>query len=154
MSFSTPMNQGGSPVIRSGPPSDRPPAPVDAAPSVVLVIEDERPVREMFRRSLLFAGFNVLVASGGKEGLTMLETEPSIAVVLLDLNMPYFDGRKVRATQLSNPRISKIPTIVVTGLQLTHVDHEQLQAAEYLAKPVSRERLVAVVGRYCKSAAD
>jgi CheY-like chemotaxis protein len=40
----------------------------------VLVIEDEKPVREMFRRSLLLAGFEVLVAAGGREALLYYKT--------------------------------------------------------------------------------
>ena len=38
--------------------------------------------------------------------------------------------------------------------QLTHADRGAFQAADYLAKPVSRERLVGVIGRYCMSASD
>jgi CheY-like chemotaxis protein len=70
-------------------------------PGLVLVIEDEKPVREMFRRSLLLAGFEVLVAAGGREGLLLIQNELRIAVVMLDLNMPYMDGRQVRAAQLA-----------------------------------------------------
>jgi CheY-like chemotaxis protein len=128
--------------------------PVEPRRGVVLVIEDEKPVRELFRRSLLFAGFNVIVASGGREGLAMLQNEPGIAVVTLDLNMAYFDGRKVRAEQLASERLAKIPTVIVTGCPLTHADRGAFQAADYLAKPVSRERLVGVIGRYCMSGSD
>ena len=118
------------------------------------MIEDEKPVREVFRRALLFAGFHVIVASGGREGLGMLQHDPSIAVVTLDLNMAYFDGRKVRAEQLASERLAKIPTVIVTGCPLTPADRSKFQAAAYLAKPVSRERLVDVIGRYCMSATD
>jgi two-component system capsular synthesis sensor histidine kinase RcsC len=121
-------------------------------PDLVLVIEDDKPVREMFRRFLLFAGFEVLVAAGGREGVTLLQNEPRIAVVMLDLNMPYMDGRQVRAAQLASDRLARIPTVIVTALQLTQADRDQLQASDYLAKPVNLERLEQVIGRYCASA--
>lgn len=83
--------------------------PATPRPGAVLVIEDERPLREMFRRSLLFAGFHVLVAAGGREGLAILHSAPAIAVVTLDLNMPDVDGRKVRAEQRANERLAPNP---------------------------------------------
>jgi CheY-like chemotaxis protein len=71
---------------------------------------------------------------------------------MLDLNMPYMDGRQVRAAQLANDRLARIPTIIVTGLQLTQADRDQLQATDYLAKPVNRDCLVQAIGRHCVSA--
>ena len=133
-------------------PDDPRQPPANPRPGLVLVIEDEKPVREMFRRSLLFAGFDVLVAAGGREGLELLQDDPRIAVVLLDLHMPYVDGRAVRAAQRACDRLASIPTVIVTGLRLTQADRDQLQASDYLAKPVNRDRLVEVIGRYCASA--
>jgi CheY-like chemotaxis protein len=115
----------------------------------VLVIEDDKSVREMLRRFLLFAGFEVLVAAGGREGLLLLQNEPRIAIMMLDLNMPCMDGRQVRAAQLASDRFARIPTVIFTGLPLTQADHDQLRASDYLAKPVNLDRLVEVVGRYC-----
>jgi CheY-like chemotaxis protein len=118
----------------------------------VFLIEDDKSVREMLRRFLLFAGFEVLVAAGGREGLLLLPNEPRIAVVMLDLNMPCMDGRQVRAAQLATNRFARIPTVILTGLQLTQADCDELQASDYLAKPVDLDRLMAVIGRYCASA--
>jgi CheY-like chemotaxis protein len=118
----------------------------------VLVIEDDQSVREMLRRFLLFAGFEVLVAAGGREGLLLLEHEPRIAVMMLDLNMPCMDGRQVRAAQLASDRLARIPTVILTGLRLTQADRDQFRASDYLAKPVNLDRLVEVIGRYCANA--
>ena len=87
-------------------PDDQLQPPTNPRSGLVLVIEDDKPVREMFRRSLLFAGFEVLVAAGGREGWQLLKDDPRIAVVLLDLHMPYMDGRAVRAAQLACDRFA------------------------------------------------
>jgi len=121
----------------------------DAAPARVLVIDDEQSVREMFRRSLLLAGFDVAVASGGAEGLKMLGTDAEVGLVMLDLDMPYIDGRRFREAQRSDPRLAAIPTVIVTGTPITDGIRDTLQASDYLSKPVGRAQLLSVVGKYC-----
>ena len=133
-------------------PDDPRQPPANPRPGLVLVIEDDKPVREMFRRVLAVCG---LRGAGGRwrpRRVALLQNEPRIAVVMLDLNMPYMDGRQVRAAQLASDRFASIPTVIVTGLQLTQADRDQLQASDYLAKPVNLDRLVEVIGRYCASA--
>jgi DNA-binding NtrC family response regulator len=125
----------------------RPPEPT---PGRVLVIDDEHGIRELFQRTLDFAGFDVAVASSGDEGLRLLRADPSICLVLLDLKMAEMDGHQVRKAQQADPHLARIPTIVVSGAPLTHIVHEELLAADYLLKPVGHEHLVSVVGRYCR----
>lgn len=115
----------------------------------VLIVDDDRAVREMFRRSLELAHFDVVIAAGGEEGLRRLRADPTICVVLLDLTMPGVDGRTFRDIQRADPRLAKIPTMIVTGSPLARVVHEELMADDYLLKPVGREHLVSVVGRHC-----
>ena len=116
----------------------------------VLVIDDERSVRELFVRVLRIAGFDVVAASGGDEGLRILRTDPSICLVLLDLTMPEVDGVKVRQAQRADARLAAITTIVVSGAPLSGIVHDELLAADYLLKPVGQEHLLSVVGRYCR----
>jgi CheY-like chemotaxis protein len=116
----------------------------------VLVVDDDLAVRRLFRRTLELAKFDVVVASGGAEGLRMLRADPTIGLVLLDLTMPDMDGWRFRHAQRSDSRVATIPTIIVTGAPLAQVVHEELQAADYLLKPVGREHLVSVVAVYCR----
>ncbi len=116
----------------------------------VLVVDDNHSVREMLRRSLQLAGFDVVVAAGGEEGLQILRDDLTICLVLLDLNMPKVNGRKFREIQRSDPRLAGISTIILTGSALPQVVHEELLATAYLFKPVGREELVSVVSRYCR----
>lgn len=125
-----------------------------AAPNAgrVLVVDDDRAVREMFRRTLELAHFDVVVAAGGEEGLRQLRADASIGLVLLDLMMPGMDGREFRARQRADVRLSDIPTIIVTGSSLTQIVHADLMAVDYLLKPVGREHMLSVVARYCRPA--
>jgi CheY-like chemotaxis protein len=133
-------------------------SPSDTAPSRtpagrVLVVDDDRAIRELFRRVLLFEGFDVVVAPGGAEGLRVLGIDPAIALVLLDLDMPGIDGRGFRRAQSSDPRLAGIPTVVVTAV-LTDANRAELNATAYLNKPVPRARFIQIVERYCGRMAD
>jgi PAS domain S-box-containing protein len=81
-------------------PAIRPPA---AAPTtslqgagVVLIVDDERMVREMLKKSLLRYGYEVLLADSGLSAIDLLSSYPGeIALVLLDLSMPHMNGGEV-----------------------------------------------------------
>lgn len=119
-------------------------------PGRVLIIDDEPDVRQLFQDILHDAGFEALSAESGAEGLTLLRQDPQIRVILLDLLMPEMDGWRFRHHQLSHEKFAQIPTVIITGAPLGSAAHDQLQAADYLSKPVPRERLIAVVARYCE----
>jgi CheY-like chemotaxis protein len=128
------------------------PDPPDVGPGRVLVVDDDDDVRDVIKSILMLAGFDVAEASGGAEGLKLLRTDKSIRLVLLDLTMPEMDGWRFRHEQRSDPRLSQIPTIIVSGEPLAHIVDEELRAADYLSKPVGRDHLVGVVAKYCEPA--
>lgn len=127
--------------------SDEQPAPAPAARTdTVLVVDDDPTVRNMMRRLLAKEGFDVLTASGGEEGLRLArEFKPSL--ITLDVLMPDFDGWSVLREAKSDPLLAGIPIIMVTI-----VDEKKkgisLGASDYLAKPLDRKRLSAVLARY------
>jgi CheY-like chemotaxis protein len=120
-------------------------------PPRVLVVDDERGIRELFRRVLLLAGYDVLLAAGGAEGLQLLGRNPDIGLILLDLDMPYIDGSRFRAAQLADPRLAGVPTVVVTGMALTDALRAELHADAYLTKPAPPAQLTATAARYCRA---
>ncbi len=126
------------------------PDPPDVGPGRVLVVDDDDDVRSVFKSILMLAGFDVVEAGGGAEGLTLLRSDRSIRLVLLDLTMPEMDGWRFRHEQRSDPRLSRIPTIIVSGEPLAHIVDEELRAADYLSKPVGRDHLIGVVAKYCE----
>lgn len=77
----------------------------------VLVVEDEREIRELLRRYLERAGLPVLTAAGGAEAIRMLN-EGAARLVLLDLGLPDVDGEEVlRAARAAG----EVPVVVLTA---------------------------------------
>jgi PAS domain S-box-containing protein len=117
--------------------------------SLVLVIDDDARVHDLLRRSLAKEGFRVEVAFNGQEGLRMArEMHPD--AITLDVMMPGLDGWAVLASLKSDPLIADIPVVMLTIVD----DHNRgysLGAAEYLTKPIDRDRLVTVLRRFSKS---
>ncbi len=119
-------------------------APVRA--NRVLVIDDDATVRDLMRRFLSREGFDVVTASGGKEGLELArELQPS--VITLDVFMPDMDGWSVLQALKQDAELSRIPIIL-----MTISDEKQkgftLGASGYLSKPVDRTRLAELLNRF------
>ncbi len=131
--------------------SSRPPVrtdPINA--SLVLIIDDDATVRKVVGRFLEREGFSVMEADGGKEGLRMArELRP--AAVTLDIMMPDLDGWTVLAAMKGDPDLADLPVVL-----MTIVDEKKrgyaLGAADYLVKPVDRQKLIDVLHAACASA--
>lgn len=107
-------------------------------------------MRRLYLKSLGRAGFDVVVEGAAPAGLQRLRDDPSIRIVLLDLNMPDMDGWAFRQAQQADPALKDVPTVIITGAPLLDVVGRELHAAEYLLKPVTPEHLVSVVAEYCE----
>lgn len=110
----------------------------DGAMQAVLVVEDERDIRELLRRYLVRAGLSVIVAPTGSKALLELE-ESQPDLVLLDLGLPDIDGREVlsRATPGT-------PVIVLTARAALPDRIAGLRAGadDYVVKPFSPTEVV------------
>ncbi len=99
----------------------------------VLVVDDEKPLRDFVRRNLDVRGYKVLTASNGLEALAIFKNE-NIQLVIMDIMMPHMDGlettRRIRQQ-------SHIPIIILTamGEELDKVRAFDLGADDYLTKP-------------------
>jgi CheY-like chemotaxis protein len=131
------------------PDRDTPPAPADTGPAprgTVLVIDDEAPVRDLMQRFLGKEGFRVVTAAGGDEGLRRArELHPD--AITLDVMMPGMDGWAVLAALKADPGVADIPVVMLTIVDDRNLGYA-LGAADYLTKPIDRERLVAVLKKY------
>lgn len=116
---------------------------------LVLVVEDDLWVRDMLREVLENEGYEVTPAANGREALALLRGPARAQVILLDLSMPVMDGWQFRDEQCSDPALSHIPVVVVSADGDLEEGVRGLAAAEVLAKPFTRERLLAAVGRFC-----
>ena len=121
-------------------------APASAAvpgSAMILVVDDDRTVREVLKRYLTREGFSVVTASGGLEGLR-LAREMQPAAITLDVMMPDLDGWTVLSAIKGDPTLADIPVILVTIVDEKNRGFS-LGATEYMVKPIDRERLVAVL---------
>ncbi len=109
----------------------------------VLVVDDERDIRQAMAEVLADEGYQVEDAEDGASALAKLRAfHPS--VVLLDLMMPGMNGWEFREAQKTDPELSKIPVIVVSAL----TPNGGVEAEEYLQKPFDLEDLLSAVRRH------
>ncbi len=130
--------------------SDRP-VRLGAQEPLILVVDDDATVRELVERHLKRAGFTVVTASGGKEGLRRIQ-ELRPAAVTLDIMMPDLDGWTVLAAMKGDPALASIPVVLMSMVDQKNRGYA-LGAADYLVKPVDRTKLVETLTSICGSAA-
>jgi CheY-like chemotaxis protein len=115
---------------------------------LVLVVDDDRDIRDSLIETLEDHGYQASGASNGVEALAMLKTSPRPCLILLDLMMPVMDGRGFREEQLKNPAWADIPVVVISAYSNVEAQAEEL-AVGFVRKPVSTRPLIDVVRRYC-----
>ncbi len=113
----------------------------------VLVADDD--VRNIFSltKALEVHGMKVLPAMDGKEAMAILEKDPSIDVVLMDMMMPEMDGYDTIREIRSIRKFSNLPVLAVTSKAMMG-DREKciaVGASDYISKPVDIDQLVSLL---------
>ena len=110
----------------------------------ILTVDDEIHILELLRYNLETAGYNVIQAESGEEGLEILDKN-DIDAVLLDLMLPGIDGLEVLRRIRTNPEKRKTPVIMLTakGEEFDKVLGLEMGADDYIAKPFSVRELQA-----------
>lgn len=111
----------------------------------VLVADDEPHIGRIIKMKLEQGPFRVTLAYDGQEAIDVLESEPDIDLVLLDLMMPNLSGLDVLARIRSTERLKHLPCIILTaaGQEAQHQRAMELGATEFLTKPFSPKKLYA-----------
>ncbi len=112
----------------------------------VLAIDDDLTARDLITRFMLKEGFIVHTAQDGAEGIR-LAREHCPDVILLDVMMPRKDGWSVLNSLKADPDLASIPVILVTMVSDQNLGYA-LGAADYITKPIDRERLMNVIRKY------
>jgi len=118
---------------------------------VLLVIDDDKNVRELLDAYLSKVGYQVVAATDGIEGLKLAKKLRPDAITL-DVMMPGMDGWEVLSKLKADPDLAHIPVIMLTIMEDQEIGYS-LGAAEYLTKPVTRSQLINVLRKYRSSKA-
>lgn len=89
----------------------------------VLVVDDDRQMLDLLQLMLSRAGYKVLLADGAVAALELLERE-TVAAVVLDIMMPVRSGIEVLEHMRWNPKLAKLPVIVLSA---AHLSPEELE---------------------------
>ena len=110
--------------------------------SKILVVEDDRDIRELIAFSLRFAGFGVETAAGGSEGIEKARAhQPDL--ILLDVRMPRMGGFEVCERLKEDGRTQGIPVVFLSarGQESEIQQGLALGAVDYILKPFSPDEL-------------
>ena len=117
-----------------------------SSPARVLIVDDLKGVRQVLRSVLAKAGYEVLEAEDGRQGLDLIRAE-SPDLVLLDLKMPGLDGMAV--LERAAAETPELPIIMITAYADTDTAVRAMQqgAYDYLSKPFHHAEVLATVDR-------
>ncbi|MBE2213285.1 MAG: response regulator [Opitutaceae bacterium] len=117
-------------------------------PRTVLVVDDAMTMRKMVAFTLRGAGFEVVEAGHGADGLKQLNAKP-VDLIVTDVNMPVMDGieftRQARAALRGRP----VPILILTteSDQSKKAEARAAGATGWIVKPFQQDQLLAVVGK-------
>ena len=115
----------------------------------ILVVEDTEDNRRILRDLLTRAGYELIEAVDGESGVAMAATHrPDL--ILMDIQLPVFDGYEATRRIRANPETKNIPIIAVTSYALSGDESKALAAGcnSYVAKPFSPRKILAMVQEF------
>ena len=116
----------------------------------VLVVDDDRDIRDVLTDALEAEGYEVVTAADGQEALNWLRSGVERpCIILLDLMMPKMDGIQFRTELLNDAVLTHIPVVVLSADPSAIVAARSLNFAGSLRKPVPLEALLAAVHAHC-----
>jgi CheY-like chemotaxis protein len=117
--------------------------------SYVLVVDDDRDIRDSLVELLEEHGYRAQGAGNGLEALDRLRDSPEPpSLILLDLMMPLMDGREFREQQLKVPAWADIPVVAISAYSDIAAQANEL-GVEFLRKPLTLRPLLDTLHRFC-----
>jgi DNA-binding response OmpR family regulator len=117
--------------------------PPHASKSLIMIVDDEAENIAFLKELLDQFGFNLVVASKGKEALRLLQ-DAFPDIILLDVLMPEMDGFEVCRQIKANPKTKDIPILFMTALTdpVNKVTGLELGGSDYITKPFQKEEVL------------
>ena len=116
---------------------------------LILVVEDQEDNRRIMRDLLTSAGYEIIEALTGEDGVAMAENHRPV-LILMDIQLPGIDGYEATRRIKANPALSAIPVIAVTSYALSGDDVKAYEAGcdAYVSKPFSPRELLAKIREF------
>ncbi len=119
----------------------------DLVDRTVLLVDDD--ARNIFALSSVLErrGMRVRTATTGREAIELIESDPDIAIVLMDIMMPEMDGYQTMEVIRNNSKFRRLPIVALTAKAMKGDREKCLEAgaSDYLAKPVNTEQLLSAL---------
>jgi two-component system, NarL family, sensor histidine kinase EvgS len=119
-------------------------------PATILVVDDITDNRELIKGIYKKQPFTILEAANGEEALNQCETNPNIALILMDIRMPVMDGFEAVKHLKENSLTLDIPVVAVTASVLQS-EHQRIMDSGFVAlvqKPIKKELLSGTIASY------
>lgn len=120
----------------------------------VLIVDDD--VRNVFALTSVLEGYGmeVLYAEDGRAGIDLLQRNPDVALVLMDIMMPGLDGYATTAAIREMPQFADLPIIVITAKVMKGDREKSLAsgASDYVPKPIDVDHLLDVMRTWLQRA--
>jgi CheY-like chemotaxis protein len=108
----------------------------------VLIVEDDDDIRTLFEVGLTLRGFIVETAANGRDGMQAIASKPP-SVIVADLHMPVMDGWSFLTALSQDPRLSRIPVIILTAAD--DPSKTAPRPETILIKPVAMDELAGAI---------
>ena len=110
----------------------------------VLIVEDDRDIREAIVEFLRMDGFHVYEAAHGQEALAVLQSMPQPALIMADMMMPVMDGPTMIAALRRDDQFASLPVVIVSAS-----DAAAPEGYRRVKKPVELDDLLKIVTEFC-----
>lgn len=116
----------------------------------VLAVDDSKTMRDMLEYTLKDAGYNVVLAEDGQQGLTQLSSN-SVDLVITDINMPVMNGIEFIKNVRSDVTNRSLPILILTTESGDDLKQQGRAAGAtgWIVKPFVPEKLLKVVAKVC-----
>jgi CheY-like chemotaxis protein len=114
----------------------------------VLVVDDDRDIREAIRDTVSDGGYEVAEATNGVDALEYLRSHPPPPLILLDWNMAPMNGSEFMDEVLKDPALSVIPVVLLTADGRAFEKAKTKGFVGWLRKPVSLDALFEILNRH------
>jgi CheY-like chemotaxis protein len=124
-------------------PTDEPTPRAARERPLILIVEDQPELRQLYVQELALSGFDVIEAENGADALTHTASHAP-DVVLMDLSLPIIDGWEATRRLKASPETSSTPIVALTAHAMAS-DHDKALAAgcdDYDTKPIDLDRLL------------